>query len=460
MDTRPLLLERVVAHINVSLKPGSRTGENRLLERQAPMTATLDLEAARYRLGVSTGHDLVQAAEASMLAGEESFSLALLASEVDPIMSDAGPLFERALSELGVDVPELDAACWIVLHHLVTRIAEGEVRPRDGVQAILTDVYDPGGLYQGAGECLGDSHGIGEMLAYFYGLDDIATRPAEVSCDGKYGAEAIARVEAYIREHAEQWLVEHGPTGPAADRPGVRPGHLKGLGRSRSTDPPRSNMQWRETHADSSVWTARMDRPYRFTSPCSGEDFALLLVVGDDAVSVQEREDLSEEFVRQGCRHAVCFGADCSAWDDSIDMVSVMDEVQGRRGPFVMTTWHEHEPIEDVAEFFALNTAFDDWTPRRFVVFIVGGSSEFEAKVHTAVEGAFAKESSTTRRATEAVWGLVILLVAAGVLAWIAFSYTLADQPPDYPWWWAVILVAVWAHALRVGINRFRGVRL
>ena len=106
-------------------------------------------------------------------------------------------------------------------------------------------------------------------------------------------------------------------------------------------------------------------------------------------LSPQQQEDLSTRIVRQGCRYAVCAGVGCSSWDDAIDMVLVMDEIDGRPGPFVMTTWHEDESIQDVAEYFALNTRFDDWVPERFVVLVVGGASELEVKVRAAVEEAF-----------------------------------------------------------------------
>lgn len=141
------------------------------------------------------------------------------------------------------------------------------------------------------------------------------------------------------------------------------------------------------------LWMAHTHRPYGFSSPCDGEEFALLLVLGEEEITADEQEVLSMNFVRQGCRYAVCTGVGCSSWDDSIDMVGVMDEIEGRREAFVMTTWHEKQPLEEVAEFFALNTSFDEWTAERFVVQIVGGSRGLEAKVLAAVQKAFRLKS-------------------------------------------------------------------
>jgi len=138
------------------------------------------------------------------------------------------------------------------------------------------------------------------------------------------------------------------------------------------------------TTGEARVWLGFSERPSEFSSPAPGE-FALLLVVATDEISVDEQAALSEQFVRSGCRYAVCFGPTSSSWDDSIDMVGVMDEVDGRPSPFVMTSWHDDEPIEETAEFFARHTSFDDWSPSQFVVFVLGGSVQLQADVREAV---------------------------------------------------------------------------
>ena len=174
------------------------------------MSNELEIEAARYRLGVATGQDLVRAAEAAMLAGIESETLVHLAIETDPIMSDVGPLFERTLLELSIEIPGEGEACWALLRHHMLRIATREVNPRAGAQAILDEVYYPGDLYEQAREYIGDSHDLHHILGNLYGIDDLLERPEEVSFDGKYGAEAIAAMEAHLHELAVKWLREHG----------------------------------------------------------------------------------------------------------------------------------------------------------------------------------------------------------------------------------------------------------
>ncbi len=150
----------------------------------------------------------------------------------------------------------------------------------------------------------------------------------------------------------------------------------------------------RRTFGAQSVWIGHTVRPFDFESPCEGKEFALLLVVEAKDVSPEEQSGLSEQFVRQGCRYAVCFGHECSLWDDSIDMVGVMAEIEGRPAPFVMTTWHAEESLEEVAWYFAFCTTFDDWQPEAYIVLLLGGDGEGEAAIERALEDAFLEKES------------------------------------------------------------------
>ena len=142
------------------------------------------------------------------------------------------------------------------------------------------------------------------------------------------------------------------------------------------------------------AWIGRVDRPYSFTSPFHGREFALMLVVGDSDVTVDEQWALSQELIRQGCRYAVCCGHDCSSWDDSIDMVGVIDEVDGRPSPFVMTTWHDAQPLEEVVDFFVDCARIEDRVVERYAILIVGGPEGLETEVRTAVQRRLAVRSA------------------------------------------------------------------
>jgi len=116
-------------------------------------------------------------------------------------------------------------------------------------------------------------------------------------------------------------------------------------------------------------------RPYSFVSPFEGGEFALLLLVSDPDVTGDEQASLSKSFVAQGCRYACCTGHGASSWDDSIDLATVIAELDGERDPqrTVMTTWHD-ESLADAVDFFLNHTAFEDFVPYNRIGVTLGGA--------------------------------------------------------------------------------------
>ena len=67
---------------------------------------------------------------------------------------------------------------------------------------------------------------------------------------------------------------------------------------------------------------------------------------------------ISDWLVRSGCLYMMAWGVGCSSWDDSVDWanrsVSEVGEVPDDQ--FVMTTWHDSEPLSETL-WFAAHTA-------------------------------------------------------------------------------------------------------
>jgi hypothetical protein len=82
------------------------------------------------------------------------------------------------------------------------------------------------------------------------------------------------------------------------------------------------------------------------------------VVVIDDEVTQKWQSIVSSWLVGSGCLYMMAFGNNCSAWNDSVDYANcaafnfgeIPDEY------FVMTTWHENEPLKNVF-WFAKNSA-------------------------------------------------------------------------------------------------------
>ena len=119
----------------------------------------------------------------------------------------------------------------------------------------------------------------------------------------------------------------------------------------------------------------QIQRPFSFSSPFRGEEFATLIYVVDIAISDEEQKTLSDQIVASGCRYAVCAGHKCSTWDDSIDMAHVMCNLDNVTDDnLVMTTWHEDEPLEDIVDLFLNYTTFGNFVAKRMLVLVIGSN--------------------------------------------------------------------------------------
>ena len=124
-------------------------------------------------------------------------------------------------------------------------------------------------------------------------------------------------------------------------------------------------------------------RPFEYVSPYPGEEHTLLVCVADATVTSDERARVSAEIVAAKCRYSVCWGYDCSSWDTAIDCAYI--ETDENFSPpdetFVMTTWHDDEPIEDVIDFWWMNTWFDDYESIKLAILIIGEQADLLTKL-------------------------------------------------------------------------------
>jgi hypothetical protein len=77
------------------------------------------------------------------------------------------------------------------------------------------------------------------------------------------------------------------------------------------------------------------------------------IVVVEENVSPEWRTSASEWLVEQGCLYMMAWGIDCSGWDDSVDWANIerFDYGDIPNEQFVLTTWHEREPLIEVFWF-------------------------------------------------------------------------------------------------------------
>lgn len=80
--------------------------------------------------------------------------------------------------------------------------------------------------------------------------------------------------------------------------------------------------------------------------------FKAVVVVDADATP-EWQSQISDWLVRSGCRYMMAWGRKCTEWNDSVDEASHARSDFGEipEDDFVMTTWHDDEPLKEAFWF-------------------------------------------------------------------------------------------------------------
>lgn len=109
----------------------------------------------------------------------------------------------------------------------------------------------------------------------------------------------------------------------------------------------------------------------------SGHPYCCLLWDHEGRSGRESQAAIARDLVSSGCRYVVCGGTNCEAWHDAIDDECITYDSSGEivDVPLVMTTWHDGESPEQVAEFFIHCTSVENIEFSRYLVVHVGTSS-------------------------------------------------------------------------------------
>lgn len=110
----------------------------------------------------------------------------------------------------------------------------------------------------------------------------------------------------------------------------------------------------------------------------------ITLVIINAHVDIDWQWAMSQRIGLSGCTLMSAWGKSCTSWDDSVDMVQVMAEIEGTLPSpdhHVSTTWHDNQTIEETFEFLASHMKYCD-EPKPSQLYIVEIAPGFgEAKL-------------------------------------------------------------------------------
>ena len=86
------------------------------------------------------------------------------------------------------------------------------------------------------------------------------------------------------------------------------------------------------------------------------------VVIVEENVSLEWQIQISNWLVSSGCLYMMAWGLNCVTWDDSVDLANLEQFNHGDipDEKFVITTWHENEPLKEVFWFSKHNALHPD----------------------------------------------------------------------------------------------------
>ena len=121
--------------------------------------------------------------------------------------------------------------------------------------------------------------------------------------------------------------------------------------------------------------------------------FRVVLVLSQE-VTDEWQTLISDWLVRSGCLYMMAWGVACSTWDDSVDYASLSASDFGEvpDDQFVLTTWHDSEPLAETL-WFAAHVAYHPTVALPDILIVDIGPEEREGELLGAYSAAQADMS-------------------------------------------------------------------
>jgi hypothetical protein len=163
--------------------------------------------AARFALSIAKSWELPPVADRALSGGVFSPALAELSMLQGPTMSDVDPLFRQALKELGLPLPSLVEAAWILTRECMERIVAEPGSPFE-LLGFLERVHSAARDVAPDTEYVGDGLNLGELIGLYWSY----TEPNENCYKGRVIADESERraiLDGLARHEARGWLDRH-----------------------------------------------------------------------------------------------------------------------------------------------------------------------------------------------------------------------------------------------------------
>jgi hypothetical protein len=125
----------------------------------------------------------------------------------EPIMSDVGPLFIRALAESGQQMTSKPESAWLIAQYCAEVIVSGGQSLRAAIALLKEASYAVRDVLPDK-ECVGDNLDVGTLIGIHWSY----TEPNENCYQGRVitdETERLAILDSLARNEAQEWLARH-----------------------------------------------------------------------------------------------------------------------------------------------------------------------------------------------------------------------------------------------------------
>ena len=165
-----------------------------------------DIAISHYKLGQLSTNSIVDLADLWLEEGIYTDSLNYIVMEQNPLMADVGPLFERAIKELGLAVPDKVEAAKIAAKDTIQKMVSGEIDLIEGANFLYWDIHHEITDELPDGEYLGTNLGLEHIFCWLREIWDCRDGSMILYHTDLPREEAERKFLEHLKHEAEKWL--------------------------------------------------------------------------------------------------------------------------------------------------------------------------------------------------------------------------------------------------------------
>ena len=164
---------------------------------------------AHYKLGKLSSEEIVKLADSWLEQGLFTDSINLIAMERNPVMSDVGPMLEKAIAELELPLPTKVEAAKFAAKDMIERMVSGKIDLMEGATFLYCDIYHevtdelPDGTY------VGTNLGLEHIFCWLREVWDCRDGSRILYYCDLPREQAEQKFLEHLREESKKWLENH-----------------------------------------------------------------------------------------------------------------------------------------------------------------------------------------------------------------------------------------------------------